>query len=165
MGYGGRGHRATGPSSSFLLLIHSLCDGQRPDRTEVASVDDDKACELVSGVDLVIVVDIDDEDKDICASPPAAATRHHHRQQRLDGGGVESISVMMAPDTTIADRTSGTGRLASSLHPNPAHRHSGATVAGRTTLRPCAPPPVREQRARRKEREKQKEKSGKESRC
>uniref|UniRef100_A0A0E0I7X8 Histone H2A n=1 Tax=Oryza nivara TaxID=4536 RepID=A0A0E0I7X8_ORYNI len=56
-----------------------------------------------------------------------------------------SASVMMA---TVTDCTRGTGRPASSHRPEPARRHPGATVAGRTTLWPRAPLPVREQRAR-----------------
>uniref|UniRef100_A0A0D3HW93 Uncharacterized protein n=1 Tax=Oryza barthii TaxID=65489 RepID=A0A0D3HW93_9ORYZ len=62
------------------------------DRTEVASVDNDEACELVSGADLVIGVDVDDEGEDMSAPHlPAAASRHHRQRQRLDGGVVESI--------------------------------------------------------------------------
>uniref|UniRef100_I1R7I7 Uncharacterized protein n=1 Tax=Oryza glaberrima TaxID=4538 RepID=I1R7I7_ORYGL len=67
------------------------------DRTEVASVDNDEACELVSGADLVNGVDVDDEGEDMSAPHlPAAASRHHRQRQRLDGGVVESILVMMA---------------------------------------------------------------------
>uniref|UniRef100_A0A0E0JBU7 Uncharacterized protein n=1 Tax=Oryza nivara TaxID=4536 RepID=A0A0E0JBU7_ORYNI len=63
----------------------------------VASVDNDEACELVSGTDLVIGVDVDDEGEDMSAPHlPAAASRRHRQRQRLDGGVVESILVMMA---------------------------------------------------------------------
>jgi hypothetical protein len=65
----------------------------------VASVDDDEACELVSGADLFIGGDINDEGEVVRAyllrlprRPQPRAAIADARRQRLDGGVVESIS-------------------------------------------------------------------------
>ncbi|BAT15380.1 Os11g0702600, partial [Oryza sativa Japonica Group] len=84
-------------------------------------------------------------------SPLIGDGGHGHRAT-VRGGGVAPPASRRS--STITDRTRGTRRPASSRRPEPARRHRGAAVAGCTTLRPRAPPPVREQRARgRKERE------------
>nr|BAC15507.1 hypothetical protein [Oryza sativa Japonica Group] len=89
-------------------------------------------------------------------SPLIGDGGHGHRAT-VRGGGVAPPASRRS--SAITDRTRGTRRPASSRRPEPARRHRGAAVAGRTTLRPRAPPPVREQRARgRKEREREEKK-------
>nr|XP_015626360.1 uncharacterized protein LOC107278551 [Oryza sativa Japonica Group]BAD17691.1 unknown protein [Oryza sativa Japonica Group] len=84
-------------------------------------------------------------------SPLIGDGGHGHRAT-VRGGGVAPPASRRS--SAITDRTRGTRRPASSRCPEPARRHQGAAVAGRTTLRPRAQPPVREQRARgRQERE------------
>ncbi|KAB8106692.1 hypothetical protein EE612_041142, partial [Oryza sativa] len=87
-------------------------------------------------------------------SPLIGDSGHGHRAT-VRGGGVAPPASRRS--SAITDRTRGTRRPASSRRLEPARRHRGAAVAGRTTLRPRTPPPVREQRARgRKERERRK---------
>lgn len=85
-----------------------MTGGRRPDRTEVASVDDDEACELVSSTDLVI-----------------------------GGEGVRSYLLRLPcwPQlrATIFDRTRGTWRPASSRRHRPHHPQA----AGRARRRLC----------------------------
>ncbi len=50
-------------SSSYPLSMRRAAAG----RTEVASIDDDEACELVSGADLVIGGDVDNEGEGVRA--------------------------------------------------------------------------------------------------
>ncbi|BAD87195.1 hypothetical protein [Oryza sativa Japonica Group] len=85
----------TGAPRRRLLVSCPLGRG----RNGVASVDDDEAYELVSGADLFIGGDIDDEGEGVRAyllrlprRPQPRATIADARRQRLDGGVVESIS-------------------------------------------------------------------------
>jgi len=98
--------------------------------------------------------DVDDEGEGLHAYLLHLPRRPQPRAVIADGSDLMaavSSRRWRQPCAAIADRTKGMRRLASS------RRHPGAAVAGRTTLRPRAPPPVREQRARgRKERERRK---------
>ncbi|EEC83566.1 hypothetical protein OsI_29218 [Oryza sativa Indica Group] len=69
IGDGDRDHRAAGFSSlvRWAAAPHSRRPHASAGRTEVASIDDDEACELVSGADLVIGGDVDNEGEGVRA--------------------------------------------------------------------------------------------------